>query len=202
VELDVRRTSDGRLVVHHDAEIPGVGAIHALPAGALPSWVPGLEEALETCAGSTVNVEVKNSPMEPGYDSAETVATDVAGVVTRALTGSPGRAPAQVIVSSFWPATLAAVRAAGAELSTGLLVHPALDVVAAADQASALGCVALHPFHAQVTPELVDRVQAMDMSVVAWTVNEPEDLSAVAAAGVDVVISDRVTDARAVLRRG
>src|SRR5471032_1443931 len=66
VELDVRRTSDGRLVVHHDAEITGVGAIHSLRASELPPWVPGLDEALATCAGATVNVEVKNAPVEPG----------------------------------------------------------------------------------------------------------------------------------------
>src|SRR5580658_2392570 len=65
VELDVRRTSDGRLVVVHDAEIPGTGAVHDRRADELPAWVPGLEEALETCAGAIVNVEVKNAPVEP-----------------------------------------------------------------------------------------------------------------------------------------
>src|SRR5450432_3564900 len=71
VELDVRRTSDGTLVVHHDAEIAGVGAIHALPARALPPWVPRLEDALGRCAGAIVNVEIKNAPVEPGFDPGE-----------------------------------------------------------------------------------------------------------------------------------
>ena len=50
VELDVRRTADGRLVIHHDAEIEGVGAIHGLRAEELPDWVPGLDEALAASA--------------------------------------------------------------------------------------------------------------------------------------------------------
>jgi glycerophosphoryl diester phosphodiesterase len=37
--------------------------------------------------------------------------------------------------------------------------------------------------------------------VVAWTVNEPGEVAAMVAAGVDVVISDRVTDARQALGR-
>jgi glycerophosphoryl diester phosphodiesterase len=199
VELDVRRTSDGRLVVHHDAEIAGCGALHDLRAGDLPPWVPGLDEALATCAGATVNVEIKNAPVEPGFDPAETVAAEVVAALAQAC--SSWRAPAHVIVSSFWPATVAAVRAAGPEVATGLLVHPSLDVAASADQAAGLGCVALNPFYRQVTPDLVDLVHAMDMAVVVWTVNEPDDLSAMATAGVDTVISDRVTDARVALGR-
>lgn len=200
VELDVRRTSDGRLVVLHDAEIAGTGAVHDLRAKELPPWVPGLDEALETCAGAAVNVEIKNAPVEPGFDPTVTVATEVVAALA-ASTAAPGRAPAHLNVSSFWPASLAAVRAAGPEVSTGLLVHPSLDSSRAAEQAAALGCVALHPFHSHATPALVDRVHGLAMSVVVWTVNDELDLAAVAAAGADVVISDRVADTLAALGR-
>ncbi len=195
VELDVRRTADGRLVVHHDAEIEGVGAIHTLARRNLPEWVPGLDEALETCSGATVNIEIKNAPIEPGFDPTETVAAEVVALVRA------GRGPAQVIVSSFWPATLTAVRTAGPEVATGLLVHPSLDAVEAAGKAKTMGCVALHPFHSQVDAGLVDRVHDMAMGVLTWTVNEPHEVAAVVGAGVDGVISDRVTEARAVLDR-
>ncbi len=190
VELDVRRSADGRLVVHHDAEIPGIGAIHELRAGDLPSWVPGLDEALETCAGATVNVEIKNAPVGPGLDAAETLAAEVVAVLAASR---PGPAPGHVIVSSFWPAILVAVRTSGPEVPTGLLVAPALDAAQAADQAAVFGCVAVHPFLAQITPDFVDMVHAMGMGVVAWTVNEPGDVAAMAAASVDAVISDMVT---------
>jgi len=197
VELDVRRTSDGRLVVVHDAEIPGTGAVHDRRADELPAWVPGLDEALETCAGAIVNVEVKNAPVEPGFDPPETVAAEVVAALAAA---GPGRGPAHVLVSSFWPANLAAVRQAGPEVATGLLVHPSFDAVTAAGQADALGCAALNPFHAQVTADLVDLVHGLGLSLVVWTVNEAEDLLAMDGAGVDVVITDLVTEARTALR--
>ncbi len=200
VELDVRRSADGRLVVLHDAEIAGTGAVHELRASELPPWVPGLDEALETCAGATVNVEIKNAPVGPGLDPAETLATEVVAVLA-ASRAAPATAPARVIVSSFWPAILAAVRIGDADVPTGLLVAPALDAAQAADHAAALGCVAVHPFQAQVTGVLVDLVHTMGMGVVAWTVNEPGEVAAMVAAGADVVISDRVTDARQALGR-
>src|SRR5688572_20980568 len=64
VELDVRRTVDGALVIHHDALIPELGAIHELRQNALPPWVPTLEQAMEACDGMTVNIEVKNWPVD------------------------------------------------------------------------------------------------------------------------------------------
>src|SRR3989442_171546 len=65
VELDIHRSADGALVVHHDAAAPGLGVLaeHSLAEirAVIPS-VPTLDEALDTCAGMFVNVEVKNLP--------------------------------------------------------------------------------------------------------------------------------------------
>jgi glycerophosphoryl diester phosphodiesterase len=201
VELDVRRTADGRLVVHHDPEIVGTGVIRRLEASELPDWVPGLDEALAVCAGSIVNVEIKNSPIEAGSDPPEIVAAEVVSTLSGAGIGDGGKGPAHVIVSSFWPANLAAVRTVDPQVATGLLVHPSLDASEAAREAEALGCGALNPFHSQVTPALVDLVHRSAMALVVWTVNEPDDLATMVAAGVDAVISDRVTEARRALGR-
>jgi glycerophosphoryl diester phosphodiesterase len=196
VELDVRRTADGRLVVHHEAEVAGLGPLHSLPSEQLPSWLPGLDQALAACAGAVVNVEIKNLPSEPGYDSDQTMAVEVVAAVKASRPG-----PARVIVSSFWPANLEAVGKADPELPTGLLVHPSLDALEMAGQADALGCVALHPFHARVTPDLVAELHRTGLAVMTWTVNEPADLTAMARAGVDGIISDRVTSTLATLGR-
>jgi glycerophosphoryl diester phosphodiesterase len=198
VELDVRRTADGRLVIHHDAEIEGVGAIHGLRADTLPDWVPGLDEALEVCAGAVVNVEVKNLPTEAGFDPDETVAGEVVAALGRAR----GRGPAAVIVSSFWPASLAAVAAADPTVATGLLVHPSVEPRQMLEQAGAIGCVALHPFHSATDGGLVEEIHRRGMAVVTWTVNEPAEVAGLAAAGVDGVISYRVGISLRALRRG
>jgi glycerophosphoryl diester phosphodiesterase len=196
VELDVRRTVDGRLVVHHDAEIAGLGPLHSLRADQLPAWLPGLDQALASCAGAVVNVEIKNTPLEPGFDPEEAMAVEVVAAVKESRPG-----PDRVIVSSFWPANLEAVRRADPGLATGLLVHPALDAREMAGQAQALGCLALHPFHARVSPELVEELHQMGLAVMTWTVNEPAEVTAMARAGVDGIITDRVSSSLAALDR-
>ncbi len=59
VELDVHRSADGELVVHHDAEAPGLGVLaeHSVDdiRRVLP-YVPTLAEVLDACAELLVNV--------------------------------------------------------------------------------------------------------------------------------------------------
>jgi glycerophosphoryl diester phosphodiesterase len=197
VELDVRRAADGTLVVHHDAVISDAGSVHELRAGELPAWVPTLADALATCAGAAVNVEVKNLPTDPGYDPDHRVASDLAALLGADHGDEPW--PSEVIVSSFWPETLAALRRADERagrgpVKLGLLVHPSLDPEAVLDDARQLGCVAIHPHHSTARPELVRQSHELGLAVVVWTVNDPRDLDAVVRAEVDVVITDRVAD--------
>jgi glycerophosphoryl diester phosphodiesterase len=199
VELDVRLSADGQLVVHHDAEVPGVGSVHELRYDALPRWVPTLEQALAACAGAIVNVEIKNIPTDPGYDPSNLVSSAVASILARGARTAPW--PAHVIVSSFWPDALVAVRRAYPPAVLGMLVHPALDVRSALDMASSLHCAALHPHHGQVDGELVGRAHGRGLAVATWTVNGTGDIDAVVDAGVDVVITDSVAPTLAHLGR-
>ncbi len=71
VEMDVRQTSDGVLVLHHDAHLANSRSqpIASIDSQDLPPHVPTLAQALEVCEGVGVVVEIKNDPREPGYDS-------------------------------------------------------------------------------------------------------------------------------------
>src|SRR3954468_1541818 len=95
VELDVRRTADGLLAVHHDAHLGDGRAIVELQAAELPASVPSLAEALDACAPLGVNVEIKNSPNDVDFDESaalvEPVIADIRG------------ASVAVLVSSFHP---------------------------------------------------------------------------------------------------
>src|SRR3954469_6795725 len=83
VELDVRRTADGALAVHHDAHLPGGPAVVNVAAADLPPYVPLLDEALDACSSVVVNVEIKNMPGEPDHDERGGAANAVVDVVRR-----------------------------------------------------------------------------------------------------------------------
>ncbi len=195
VELDVRLTRDGALAVHHDPVVPGVGAVADLARAELPEHVPLLGEVLEACADFSVNIEIKNLPGEPGYDPRERLAAAVAELVI-----TTGRG-ATVVVSSFWPETLDAVRRSGPAIPTGLLVAPWFDPVDAVAAALARGCTALHPAAPLVSGELVAEAHAAGLSVAAWTVNDTDSLRAMEGLGVDRVITDDVPRALSALGR-
>ena len=125
VELDVHRTSDGRLVVHHDAEADRLGVLASPdPRGdprARPE-IPTLDEALDACAGSLVNIEVKNLPGDADYDPEEQAAALVVDVVV-----SRGRRD-NVLVSSFNLATIDHLRALDETIPTAFLVMLGFEV--------------------------------------------------------------------------
>ena len=196
VELDVRSTADGAMAVHHDPVVPGVGAVGELGAADLPAFVPMLADALRACRGMTVNVEIKNLPWEPGFDDGERLAGQVADLVV-----SAGRA-SDVVVSSFWPPTLAAVRRARPEVATALLVAGRLDPAEATGPAAEGGFSALHPHIDLVGAPLVDRAHRAGLAVAAWTVNDREQLERAKALAVDTVITDDVAFALAILGPG
>ncbi len=196
VELDVRRTRDGALAVHHDAVVPGVGAIAELALTELPEHVPLLAEALDACAALSVNIEIKNLPGEPVYDPQERLAAAAAELVI-----ATGRV-ATVVVSSFWPETLDAVRRAGPAIPTGLLVAPWFDPADCVAAALARACTSLHPAASLVSGELVVEAHSAGLSVAAWTVNDADGLAALEAVGVDTVITDDVPLALSALGRG
>lgn len=194
VELDVRRTADGALVVHHDAAIPGVGTIVELGRAELPGSVPTLAEALDACAGMGVNIEIKNSPMDPDYDDGEAVAGGVAGLVIAR------RQHDRVLVSSFNLASVDAVRAASPRIPTAFLTVPALDQEWAIAIAAERGHAAWHPHHTSVTAELVDTAHAAGLKVNTWTVDDPDTMRELATMGVDGLVTNFPDIALATLR--
>ena len=184
VELDVRRTADGALVVHHDAALAGVGPIVELPRAELPGSVPTLAEALDACAGMQVNIEIKNSPMDPDYDEGDAVAGAVAGLVVAR------RQQDDVLVSSFNLASVDAVRAASSRVPTAFLTLPALDQEWAIATAAERGHAAWHPHHVSVTADLVATAHAAGLNVNTWTVDDPDTMRALAAMGVDGIVTN------------
>jgi glycerophosphoryl diester phosphodiesterase len=187
IELDVRRSADGTLVVHHDAATEPVGLLAAQPFAvireALPS-IPTLTEALDACGEWFVNVEIKCSPWEPDADPEHRVVRDAIDVVRQR--------DLRVVVSSFDLATIDAARAYAPEIPTGFLVHRS-DLQMSATVAHRHGHVWFHPDRAAVLAapdEAVHRAHDTGLRVAVWTVDEPDAVRVLAAAGVDAVITN------------
>jgi glycerophosphoryl diester phosphodiesterase len=186
VELDVRRTADGVLVVHHDPSVPGAGAIATMVAADLPAWLPSLDDALTACEGLTlVDVEIKNSPLEPGFDPAAGFAADVVRVALASPVGD------RVLVSCFHLATLDAARAAEPHLPTAWLTVTGYDQDDAIRSAVDHGHSALAPPDAATTESLVGGAHHAGLDVLVWTVNDPARMGQLDGWGVDACITDR-----------
>ena len=126
VELDVRRTADDALVIHHDALLPDGRTIVELTAAELPPSVASLDDAMAACAGMGVNVEIKNVPDDPDWDPDDRIAREVAELLLEPPSGWRIDLT-RILVTSFDPRTVGVVRSRSATIPTGQLVFDLSD---------------------------------------------------------------------------
>jgi len=192
IELDVHLTRDGRLAVIHDPTtgrttgVDGVVAdltmdeLRRLDAGRLTgaAWagegIPELGDVLGLARSRViVNVEVKG-----GVEAVPALQRRV-----REHDMVDG-----VVVSSFDRATVRAAADLRSGIRVGLLCDEAPPDPVAATQAA--GASLLHLEYSLVTAEVVATLRAAGLGVVAWTVNEPDEMRRLARLGVDAILSD------------
>ncbi|HEU4681974.1 MAG TPA: glycerophosphodiester phosphodiesterase [Gemmatimonadales bacterium] len=176
VELDIHATRDGGIVVQHDPEIPGMGAIAQLSLSDVRQVrlrngesMPVLAEILELVGERDVWVEVKSLP--PTYDSALLAILD------------QGPAPKRYAIHSFDHRIVYRLGQARPGLKRGILLSAYLRDPVAVMRAA--GATVLWQEWQQVDQELVNRVHEAGGIVIAWTVNELGDLDRMARLGVD-----------------
>jgi glycerophosphoryl diester phosphodiesterase len=195
VELDVRRTADRQMIVHHDPHIEGLGPIIGLRAEDLPAYVPSLADALDACTGMAVNVEIKSDPSEPDHDPSQWLADAVVDL----LVARPD--VDQMIVSSFDRSCIDRVHELRPDLKTGFLYVlplPSIDQIIEATVAG--GHVAIHPHHAGVHADVVAKAHAAGLAVNVWTVDDPDRIRELADMAVDTIITNVPDLALAALR--
>ena len=207
VELDVRRTADGVLVVHHDAALPDGRDLIATPAAELPEHVPTFAAALDACAGAWVDVEIKNWPDDVDFDPTFAHVDRVVDVIADRAEDERAR----ILVSGFHLPSMDRVHERAPEVATAWLVFgPGLDgrtpegvdpVAAMVGEVADHGHRALHPHHAFVTPELVDAAHGRGVAVNTWTCDDPDRIRWLADIGVDAVVTNVPDVALAALGR-
>ncbi len=186
VELDVRRTADGVLVVHHDPKLADGREILSVSFGELPEYVPTLEDALDACGAMWVNVEIKNDPSEPDFDPTD----GIAAVVAEALDARS--VPAKFLVSSFRRETIDAFRVVSPEIATAFLTADSgvADDLRLLDSLVQSGHRALHPWFGLVTEALVTACHERGIELNVWTCDDPLTMRKLADWGVDGICTN------------
>jgi glycerophosphoryl diester phosphodiesterase len=183
VELDVRRSADGGLAVHHDAHLADGRAIVDVASNDLPGEVPSLASALHACAGMGVNVEIKNAPGEPDFDEERQLVDAVLSLLD-------GADHAGHLVTSFDVGALERVGRVDPTVPRGLLSFDLERPEPTIELAAELGCSAINPWDAYVTAAFVERCHGLELDVNVWTVNDPGRMQELLGMGVDGIITD------------
>ena len=188
VELDVRRTVDGVLVVHHNPHLHDGRQVSAITVAELRSptgecgAVPTLAEALDACAGMWVNVEIKNDPSEPDFDPADSIADDtIAHLVARQTDGL-------WLISSFREETIDRCRSLAPSIATAWLCVEISDDTPA--RLAAKGHAAVHPWVRSLTADQVAACHAAGLQVNTWTCDDPQRMAELIEWGVDGICTN------------
>lgn len=190
VELDVRRTADGVLVVHHDPITSTGQRIENSARRELAADIAHLEDALAACGGIAVNLEIKAPERDGGRGDDRPNAADHGHQVvdeTMALLESLGGGP-RWVVSSFSEDIVARAGNASPRVRTALLCERAepSDI----EVALAARCWGIHPGDRWVTRSFVNAAHGCGLAVNVWTVDDPSRQRELMAWGVDGIITN------------
>jgi glycerophosphoryl diester phosphodiesterase len=200
IELDVRRTKNGALIVSHDDSYPGIGAFSTLEFTELRDLapqVPTLREAMNAIPREMfVNVEIKNFPHEDAFDEDR-------GIVDETL--QELRAydqPTRILMSSFDPVSMQRVGNIGSDFLRGQLVLPSAPLESGIAVAREFEMDAINPYIAHIVDDVARAMEAFkeaNLDVVVWGVNSAEDVALMANAGANAIITDDPGMARSVI---
>lgn len=183
VEIDIRRTADGAVVVLHDPTLERLWGLARPVAeltlaevrglGGRDGRIPELREVLEVVQAPLMVDFTEADVVEPALE-----AVVAAGALDRALFAG-GNVAGHRLLRSLAPAARIALTWTSAEPVPDAL----LDELAAEF---------LNPCFELVEPELVAAMRDRGTGVSTWTVDAPGEMARVLDAGVDAVVTNRV----------
>ena len=191
VEIDVRATRDGVVVLMHDAslarttgdprdvEAVTLDELRALrvldPHGDVgPQPVPTFAEALQATATTHLVIEVKQTGIED--------------LVARAVRDAD--ALGRCSLCAFDAGVCAASAAVMPEVPVSLLAAPNRDAAEVLAEAADLGLAGVSLHYSMVDEQLVRDAHDAGLSVATWTVNDVAEAARLHTAGVDLLCGD------------
>jgi glycerophosphoryl diester phosphodiesterase len=184
VELDVRRTKDGEIIVIHDAEVDrttnGKGLVSQLTLKEIKQFntekdqrIPTLEEALDFLDKKVkVLIELK----ETGFEEKMLKTIRKKGLEKN------------VIIVSFLEDALRKVRELNDIVETGLIYAKHKNPIKTASDLKANYLLPLYRFTHTAD---VQKAHQNGLKVIVWTINKPEEVAEYVKKGVDGITSDR-----------
>ncbi|MBX7214379.1 MAG: hypothetical protein K1X39_10255 [Thermoflexales bacterium] len=201
IEFDTKRCASGEVVIMHDYSVDrttnGSGPVHTLTLAQLRALdagkgerVPTLDEIFEEVgADLLMNLEVTN--YETRNDGLEEAL--VACIRRHAI-------EKRVMFSSFNPFSLRKLAGLAPEIPGGILYHPRMPVyLRKVWLAPFVPHTFLHPEKSMVTARETAALKKRGIGVNTWTVNTPEDIRAMVAAGVNGIMGDSPRTIREVM---
>ncbi|GAB3943455.1 glycerophosphodiester phosphodiesterase family protein [Kribbella albertanoniae] len=183
IELDLRVTADGELVILHDATVDrttnGTGEVASLTLTELRGLDAGLGEVVPTWSETVAAVDVRFQ--------AEVKAEAAVPLLADSLRSDPALA-ARTLVTSFHPEILLAARRAFPGVTTGRIFgRTTPDVLALTREAEATWALC---GITGLTSAFVAELHTAGLSVTAWPVPDAATLEQAVALGVDGITTD------------
>lgn len=185
IELDLRVSTDGELVIMHDATVDrttsGSGEVTGLTLAELRALDAGLAEQVPTWAETVAAIDVRFQ--------AEVKAEAAVPLLAQSLKSDPALA-SRTLVTSFHPEILLAMRQAFPDVTTGRIfgrtppLADVLDLTREAEAGWALCGIA------GLTADGVTELRSAGLNVTAWPVPDAETLTHAITLGVDGITTD------------
>jgi glycerophosphoryl diester phosphodiesterase len=196
IETDIALTADGCPVLHHDPELPDGRRIRDLARTELPPSVPTLDAALTRLPDLEWLLEIKTFPDAPERTHQPEL---IAARVVELLGDLPSTL--NVAILAFDWAVLRAVAARNPGLRRVCLTAPktakqralwwgpGFEGTSIPQAVAATGAWGWAAEQNSLSAAEIDEAHALDLKILAWTVNEPEDFVRLASL-VDGIITD------------
>ncbi|MFF0265553.1 glycerophosphodiester phosphodiesterase [Kribbella sp. NPDC004536] len=185
IELDLRVSADGELVIMHDAAVDrttsGSGEVASLMLAELRALDAGLGEQIPTWSETVAAVGLRIQ--------AEIKAEAAVPLLAQSLKSSPALA-ARTLVTSFHPEILLAIRELFPDVTTGHIFGSTPEIPEVIARTRAAGATWSLCGIAGLTPSGVTEIHTAGLSVTAWPVPDRDTLAQAVALGVDGITTD------------